>query len=521
MVEFLIVYLPVLVSFLMFWQLGELLVAQMIVERASSAAARAAVVLLPDDPAFYNGEPNGSYGGQRKREIRLAAGMMLAASPHLSENFTVDIDNVPTGDVAQIMDVRVDAEFRCKTLTWVCGTDAVTVLSATAAATYHGANYEYEPFDVSNLQGSSSTDTAQPGCSDEDGNGAGGKNNGNGSGGSGNGNGNGNGNGSGGKGSGGAPPDCPPGQTPLKDGTCATSKGGKDKCKDGTPAAPDGLCNDGTCPSTGKKPSPADTSALQSTDAEIRSTCQQLQSAPEPKKASFKSKIKSLFSKRKKQDDAVCNAPPAPECPAADACPAPPQQGQPDPQNDWKKRQCEDCHTVYSGRCYLPNEAFKQGLMSKAALSGGPLDLDLQNHVTGSTTTGYLSASFSSEAAAKFAMNCGNGRQYVFAARVCGGVKIDYDKLAEQARCNPGKKGSYGPDYFESPEVREEMELSVVRGIDGEDIISATEVSAWGGEGEDPLAQGFKTTKNKSFQKSDAARIKECKASLGKGQVPF
>ncbi len=232
MVEFLIAYLPVLIAFLMFWQLGELLVAQMIVERASSAAGRAAVVVIPDDPAFYDGQLNGSFDGARKREIRFAAGMMLAASPHLSENFTVDVQNVPTAeDQVQELAVDVQAEFRCKRLTWVCGVDGRTVLSSTSHHTYHGARYEYEPTDLTNVQ--SNFNTSSPGCADTETpnagdkgpNGAGGKGN-HGAGGQGN-------NGAGGQGNG------------------STRGGGK--CKTGT-ADPDGLCPDKTCADTGKKP---------------------------------------------------------------------------------------------------------------------------------------------------------------------------------------------------------------------------------------------------------------------------
>ena len=240
MVEFLIAYLPVLVAFLMFWQLGELLVAQMIVERASSAAGRAAIVVLPDDPAFYDAQPAGQFEGERKREIRLAAGMMLAASPHLSENFTVDISNVPAGDddVAEIT-VKVDAEFHCKRLTWVCGADGIALLSSSSQHTYHGANYDYEPTDIANLGQSDTSSAENPGCSDN-----GTPNSGKG--------GNGNGNGNGKPDNGGS---CPPGQSALKDGTCGNSRG-NGRCKDGSTVAPDGLCHDGTCPKTGRKPEP-------------------------------------------------------------------------------------------------------------------------------------------------------------------------------------------------------------------------------------------------------------------------
>ncbi len=244
MVEFLIAYLPVLVAFLMFWQLGELLVAQLVVERASSAAGRAAIVVLPDDPAFYAGQAQAAYDGQRKREVRLAAGMMLAASPHLSENFNVDVQNIPAqgDDSVQELAVEVDAEFRCNRLRWVCGADGVTVLKASSQHTYHGANYEYEPTDLSNL-GSANTDTSDPGCSDTDTPGAGGKGNGSGGHGSGGVPGKGGASGKGGSGGkGGNGPDssgsCPAGETLNKDGSCSKDRGSPD-------GGPDGSCKNG------------------------------------------------------------------------------------------------------------------------------------------------------------------------------------------------------------------------------------------------------------------------------------
>ena len=186
MVEFLIAYMPVLVGFLMFWQLGELIVAKLVVERASSAAGRAAVVVLPDDAAFYDGDVQDTFAGNRKRQIRMAAGMILQASPHISENFTVDVSNPPvTGDRIGTIKVRVDAEYRCNVLQWVCGATGVTILHAETEHAYQGARYDYEPMDLSSITTpSGSTD---PSCSGSDTPGAGGSGNGTGSGGKGSG----------------------------------------------------------------------------------------------------------------------------------------------------------------------------------------------------------------------------------------------------------------------------------------------------------------------------------------------
>src|SRR5262245_50249321 len=96
-VEKLIVYLPLLATFFGAWELAELSSASIVVQRASAAAGRAAVVVLPDDPAFYDGEDVDSYDGMRKADIELAAGMILSAIPRLSEDFTVDVSDPPGG----------------------------------------------------------------------------------------------------------------------------------------------------------------------------------------------------------------------------------------------------------------------------------------------------------------------------------------------------------------------------------------------------------------------------------------
>src|SRR6188768_1377485 len=82
-VEKLIVYLPLLLTFFLGWELAELGAASIMVQRACAAAGRAAMVVLPDDPVFYDGEPVHSYSGMRRDDIELAAGMILSANPKL------------------------------------------------------------------------------------------------------------------------------------------------------------------------------------------------------------------------------------------------------------------------------------------------------------------------------------------------------------------------------------------------------------------------------------------------------
>lgn len=55
-VEFLLVFLPVFLLFLCIVELGFLYTGRLVAQHAATRAARAAVVILDDDPAFYGGE---------------------------------------------------------------------------------------------------------------------------------------------------------------------------------------------------------------------------------------------------------------------------------------------------------------------------------------------------------------------------------------------------------------------------------------------------------------------------------
>ncbi|HMA92837.1 MAG TPA: hypothetical protein VKP30_09130, partial [Polyangiaceae bacterium] len=79
-VEYLIALLPVLFSAFVVWQLLELWMGELMVKRAASVAVRAAAVVLPDDPAFYDGAPVHQFVGLRKTDVELSAALVLAAS---------------------------------------------------------------------------------------------------------------------------------------------------------------------------------------------------------------------------------------------------------------------------------------------------------------------------------------------------------------------------------------------------------------------------------------------------------
>jgi hypothetical protein len=139
-VEKLIVYLPLLLAFFAAWELAELGAAHLVVQRASAAAGRAAVVVLPDDPRFYEGEEAGSYDGARRSDIELAAAMVLSAVPRMGADFSVELGDVP--HASGPLDVTVSAPYDCGPVSLMCGEDGVR-LSSTTAHAYHGARYAY------------------------------------------------------------------------------------------------------------------------------------------------------------------------------------------------------------------------------------------------------------------------------------------------------------------------------------------------------------------------------------------
>ena len=143
-VEQLIAYLPVMFFFMATWQLVELCAAHLILKRAASVAARAAIVVLPDDPAFYDSVAKDSFTGKRKEDIELAVAMVLATNPHFSKDFKVLVPSILKG--AAPLTATVKAQFHCFAgwVSLVCGPTGVRELSAKSVYAYQGAAYSYE-----------------------------------------------------------------------------------------------------------------------------------------------------------------------------------------------------------------------------------------------------------------------------------------------------------------------------------------------------------------------------------------
>jgi hypothetical protein len=91
-VEFLICFLPVYVFFLCLIQLGVLFAARLLVEHAAVCAARAAAVVIGDDPRRYGGEPLhriDSERGRRRESVRSAA--LLALAPLIANGTSPEV----------------------------------------------------------------------------------------------------------------------------------------------------------------------------------------------------------------------------------------------------------------------------------------------------------------------------------------------------------------------------------------------------------------------------------------------
>jgi Flp pilus assembly protein TadG len=140
-VEYLIGFLPVMFLFGTAWQTAHLYAGQLITQRAASAAGRAASVVLPDDPAFYEGAPIDSYSGLRERQIVRAAEIVLSASPRMLDQTQVRVEIADTTVTA-----TVTSAYRCYPSFGflVCGFDGVRTLTAAARYPYHRASFTYQ-----------------------------------------------------------------------------------------------------------------------------------------------------------------------------------------------------------------------------------------------------------------------------------------------------------------------------------------------------------------------------------------
>ena len=144
-VEFLIAFLPIFFFFLALVQLAFVQTANLVVKHAATKAARAAVVVLPDDPQYYGGVPVGSFSGQRQSDIEHAAQIPLATLGLVEAAAAKITIDTPYSRNA-LLTARVDFQYHCK-VPWgrfvVCGLTNFKKISGQATLTAQGALYAY------------------------------------------------------------------------------------------------------------------------------------------------------------------------------------------------------------------------------------------------------------------------------------------------------------------------------------------------------------------------------------------
>jgi hypothetical protein len=145
LVETLVAVLVPIFFFFSTWQMADFLTAQLIVKHAAVAAARAAIVVGPDDPRFYGGQGVNGFSGLRLDDVKNAAALVLGASPHFAASgFNVDVQGSfgPGGSVT----ATVNAAYPCFSawLSMVCGGSASRTLTGRAVMPYQGASFPYD-----------------------------------------------------------------------------------------------------------------------------------------------------------------------------------------------------------------------------------------------------------------------------------------------------------------------------------------------------------------------------------------
>jgi Flp pilus assembly protein TadG len=126
-VESLIAFPVIFVGFLGLYQLSFVYAADLIMERAASAAARAAIVFLPE-----HGLGPGDGGAPAQAYVTEAARRVLLSSP-VFDTRTLKVS--VTGDRAGFspVSVAVEASMDCRGLTLLCGLDGKVALASEAS----------------------------------------------------------------------------------------------------------------------------------------------------------------------------------------------------------------------------------------------------------------------------------------------------------------------------------------------------------------------------------------------------
>ena len=152
-VEFLAAFLPLFIFFEALVQLSGLATATLVVRHAAVSAARAAIVVLPDEPDEYDNEPVNSISGKRLDAIENAAALPLRSVGSFVD-FKVTFPSQSGSKNSRsrvgrddLVRVKVEAVYRCQIPIGnrlVCNPlTSMRTLTAEAALPNQGADYEY------------------------------------------------------------------------------------------------------------------------------------------------------------------------------------------------------------------------------------------------------------------------------------------------------------------------------------------------------------------------------------------
>lgn len=153
MVEFLVAFLPLFIFFECLVQLAGLYTAKLVVQHAASTAARAAVVVLNDNPKYYDDVEPGKATGKRREDIESAATIpLMAVKSIVHVKVTLPSSKGGNDDRKEfgrndLVHVKVEATYLCQVpfaKRVVCNLFTETrTLTGEAALPNNGADYEY------------------------------------------------------------------------------------------------------------------------------------------------------------------------------------------------------------------------------------------------------------------------------------------------------------------------------------------------------------------------------------------
>ncbi|MBI5537777.1 MAG: hypothetical protein HY898_33945 [Deltaproteobacteria bacterium] len=153
-VEFLIAFLPMFIFFMCLLQMAGVHMAKLDTLHAAETGVRAAIVVLPDDPAQYSHVAVGNIDGKRRDDIVKAASLPLSAVSSIA-GIKVTFPTSAGGDDDrsqvgrdELIRVKVSVIYKCTipiAKFFVCNATTTTrKLTAEAALPNQGADYDYD-----------------------------------------------------------------------------------------------------------------------------------------------------------------------------------------------------------------------------------------------------------------------------------------------------------------------------------------------------------------------------------------